>query len=236
MNTTIQKMNNTKIDDLKLRIIALISKMPSQKFSVDKIKKMLLQDDIKTNYATVYRKVDSLISQDIFSKSMYGMASEIKINLESDNTLSLLSLIENKKTESFFKNLKGNIKIGLQEIKGDIKDIIEIKFVVIFGSFAKGKQRSDSDLDILVLFEASKLIKNKDYEDNIKSSIKSILKTSELRGSVRINPIIIDSDENCEMILNSENNVGKEALLNHIILKGDIEYWREIAKCYQKQN
>ncbi|MCK5283676.1 MAG: nucleotidyltransferase domain-containing protein, partial [Nanoarchaeota archaeon] len=166
-------MNNTKIDDLKLRIIELMSKTPSQKFSVDKIKKMLLQDDIKTNYATVYRKVDSLINQDIFSKSMYGMASEIKINLESDNTLSLLSLIENKKTDVFFNNLKGNIKIGLQEIKGDIKDIIEIKFVVIFGSFAKGKQRSDSDLDILVLFEASKLIKNKDYEDNIKSSIKS---------------------------------------------------------------
>jgi predicted nucleotidyltransferase len=236
MNTIIQKMNNTKIDELKLDIIELVSKSPSEKFSVDKIKKLLIENGLKTNYATVYRKVDSLTSQSILMKSMYGMTSEIKINLESDNTLSLLSFIENKRTKTFIEKLKGSIKISLNEIKTEINDIIEIKCVIIFGSFAKDKQRADSDLDILIIFEPSKLIKNKNYEEDIKSSIKSILKTSELRGGVQINPIIVSSEENIEMLSSSENNVGKEALINHIIIKGDLEYWREVAKCCRKLN
>ena len=229
-------MNNTKIDDLKLMIIELISKTPFEKFSVDKIKNLIIQNRIKTNYATIYRKVDSLIEQNILIKSMYGMTSEIKINFQSDHTLSLLSFIENKKLEFLLENLVGNMKMSLQEIKKDIKDIMELKCVLVFGSYAKGAQRTNSDLDILIIFETSILVKNKNYEEDIKSSIRGILKTSELRGSVKINPIIVNSLENREMILNSENNVGKEALLNHVILKGHTEYWREVAKCYQKQN
>ena len=91
-------------------------------------------------------------------------------------------------------------------------------------------------MDILVIFEASNLIKSKNYEEAIRNSIRGIIKTSELRGGLKINPIIISSEENREMIINKENNVGKEALLNHIILKGYTEYWREISKCYQKQS
>lgn len=229
-------MNNTKIDDLKLTIIELISKTPFEKFSVDKIKKLVIQSGVKTNYATIYRKVDSLIEQNILVKSMYGMTSDIKINLQSDNALSLLSLIENKKSESFLNNLKGNTKISLLEIKKDVKDVMELKTVIIFGSYAKGTQTATSDLDILVIFEASKLIKNKNYVEEIRGSIRGILKTNELRGGAKINPIIVNSEENREMINNQENNVGKEALLNHIVLKGDTEYWREIAKCYPKLN
>jgi predicted nucleotidyltransferase len=229
-------MDNTKIDTLKLKIIEIISKIPFEKLSVDKIRKLLIQEGVNANYATTYRKVDSLKNQNILIKSMYGMSSEITLNLQSDNTLSLLSLIENSKSEEFFQNLKGNIKISLQEIKNDMAEIIEIRSVLIFGSYAKGKQKPDSDLDILILFEPSKLIKNKNYEEDIKSGIISILRTVELRSSLKINPIIVSIDENCEMILNQESNVGKEALLNHLILKGNTEYWRSIAKCYQKQS
>lgn len=232
MNTIIQKMNNTiqklKIDELMLKVIELVSKFPFEAFTVDKIRKSIRT----TNYATMYRKIDYLVEQKILSKSMYGMASQIRINLQNENTISLLSLIETKKFEQFFIRLKGNLFTSINEIIKDTRMISEFKCVLIFGSYAKGAQTAKSDLDLLVIYEASSLIHKENYEhyvNEIKKSMRGIIKTSELRGGPTINPIIVSTEEHKEMILNKEHNVGKETLLNHVILKGYREYWEEIA-------
>ena len=235
MNTTIQKMTNTiqntKIDELSLDVIDLVSKYPFESFTIDKIKE-LISKNTKTNYATIYRKVDSLVNQGILSKSKYGMASKININLGNEQTLSLLAFVEAKKLEKFLNKLKGNLSISMNEI---IKDTTpENKCIIVFGSYAKGNQTKESDLDIFEIYEPSKYVQPQNFDyyiDGLKKSIRGMLKTSELRGGPKINPIIVSSSEHKEMILNKEVNVAKEVLLNHIILKGFSEYWREIAIC-----
>jgi len=237
MDTTIHKMDNTiqdtKIDELSLDIIELVSKYPFETFTVDKIKE-LISKHADTSYATVYRKVESLVEQHILNKSMYGMASQIKINLDNEKTISLLSLIEANKLEKFFKKLKGNLSISVNEIIKDTSELSDVKCVFIFGSYANGTQTKESDLDIFVIEEPSKEVTKEHYVAYLKairSSMIGILRTSELRGGPKINPIIVTSSEHKEMILNKEVNVAKETLLNHIILKGFSEYWREIANC-----
>ena len=241
MNTTIQKMNNTiqntKIDESFLDIIELVSKHPFEAFTIDKIKKLISKQTDK-NYATIYRKVESLVNQGILSKSMYGMASQIRIDLNNPKTISILSLIETKKHARFLIKLKGTLFASVNEIIKGTSKLSEFICVIIFGSYAKGRQNKNSDLDILVIYELPSLInlsreQYSKYNEDIRHSIRGVLKTSELRGGPKISPIIISSVEHKGMILNKEINVAKETLLNHLILKGFNEYWREISICRQ---
>ncbi len=242
MNTIIQKMDNTiqntKIDELSLDIVELVSKHPFEVFTIDVIKdKISKQGDVK-NYATMYRKVESLVNQGILAKSMYGMASQIRINLENAKTISILSLIETKKHARFLNKLKGTLFTSINEIIKETSKLLEFIGVIIFGSYAKGRQTKDSDLDVLVIYGLPSLInlsqeQSTKYQEDIKHSMIGILKKSELRGGPKINSIIVSINEHKEMILNKEVNVAKETLLNHIILKGFSEYWREIAICKQ---
>lgn len=45
------------------------------------------------------------------------------------------------------------IRTVLYDLKNEIKDKYKAQIVGIFGSFAKGKQKRGSDLDVLVIFE-----------------------------------------------------------------------------------
>ena len=164
------------------------------------------------------------------------MASQIRINLGNNNTIGLLSLIETEKFKEFYRNLKGNIKTTVGEIAKDVSTILEIKCVLIFGSYAKGRQTKESDLDILVIYQKSELIKKLNYDEEIKKSMRGIIKTSELRGGPKINSIIVNEEEHSEMVLSNQPNVGKEALLNNIILKGYEQYWREIGNAIKERD
>lgn len=222
---------NIKIDEMKLKIVEIVSKSPFEYFTIEKINKSVAG---KTNYPTIYRKVDSLIKEGILSKSMYGMASQIKINLKNEKTISLLSLVEAKRFELFFGKLKGALAASIYEITKDTKDLAEFNCILIFGSYAKGTQTKDSDIDMLIVYEPSKFIHKNLYEQyikEIKSSMIGIIKVNELRGGAKINPIIVSGEEHKEMIANKEKNVGKETLLNHIVLKGYSKYWTEISRC-----
>ena len=118
MDNTVQ---NTKIDELLLDIIELISKHPFEVFTIDKIKE-LISKQADTSYATIYRKVESLVNQGILSKSMYGMASQIRIDLNNPKTISILSLIETKRHARFLIKLKGTLFASVNEIiKGTSK-------------------------------------------------------------------------------------------------------------------
>lgn len=228
MNNTIQ---NTKIDEMKLRIVETVSRLPFEYFTVEKIRESV---NGKTSYPTTHRKVDSLVKEGILSKSMYGMASQIKINIKNEKTISLLSLIETKKFELFFGKLKGALSTSIREITKDTGNIPEFKCVLIFGSYAKGTQARESDIDILIIYEPSKFIPKEGYEQyirDIKSSMTGIIKVNELRGGARVNPILVSNEEHKEMLVNKEINVAKETLLKHIILKGYSEYWVEISRC-----
>ena len=223
---------NLIIGGFTLKVIDFLAKHPTESFTIDNIRKLVKG----SNYATIYRKVHLLVKQGILLKSLYGMASQIRINLDNNNTISLLSFIEAEKFKEFYKNLRGDIKTAISEIIKDASPVMEIKCAIIFGSYAKGNQTTKSDLDILIAYNKSNLIKNLSYDEEIKKTIMSIIKTSELRGGPKINPIIVNEEEHSEMIFNNQLNIGKETLLNHIILKGYEEYWRGIGNAVKERS
>lgn len=244
MNTTIHKMNTAiqevKIDKLKLQILDLISKTPTKPFTVDKIKELTKEAGINSNYATIYRKVESLIKMGALSNTKYGMANQIKIDLQNENTLTLLALNETYKLEEFLNKLNNSTASSIKEIINDSSKMIELKCVVIFGSYAKNKYTPHSDLDILIIDEAPYMVKNtfpqeklEEYVEGSRKFIKSMLNTSMLRGGPQISEFIINKEDHKSMIRNKEENIAKESLNDHIILKGFIEYWKEIGEAIE---
>ena len=172
---------NTKIDALSLEILAFISTSPFLPFTIERIKESISKQR-DTNYATIYRKIESLVNQGILQKSMYGMASQITLSLGSEKTLSVLSLIEAKKLEKFLNGLKGVLFTSINEIIKDIAPLSEIRCVVLFGSYAKGTQTKASDIDILVVYEPPSFLAPDLlalYTEEIPKSVRGILKRSE---------------------------------------------------------
>jgi predicted nucleotidyltransferase len=83
---------------------------------------------------------------------------------------------------------------------------------VSFGSsYAKGTQTAKSDVDILVINEKGE--RKPDF-----SRYETIFK-------VRINPNYVTPEEFTAMLKESEENVGKQALKNHIILYHPELFW-----------
>ncbi len=56
--------------------------------------------------------------------------------------------LKKTRTESPLKDLLQELKDGLQKRYGS-----KLKSIMLFGSYAKGEQRSDSDIDIAVILE-----------------------------------------------------------------------------------
>lgn len=204
--------NNIHIDKNTLQMLTHLAKTPKRVLTIDRLNK-----ELKTSYATAYRRVDSLVRQNLIKKSKYGAASQLKINL-SKKTILILSLAETERLESFKKSIKASTRLILEQLART-----EARSTMIFGSYAKGGALPDSDMDILVIAESN--------SKRIRDTIRNI----RLRTQIKINPIIIDPAEHMEMIMNNEDNVGKETLENHIIISGECEYWGDIARCYPEE-
>lgn len=200
-------MNITK---LSVEFLEYLSKRPWSYYTILKLSK-----ELNTSYPKAFRTTEILRKQGLVKKEKYGNASSIRINL-SDKTTHLLSYIEAEKRERFLQKFVLNIDLSI---------------CLVFGSYAKNSQKKGSDIDIL-LIQNNYSIKPEDFYNKAINTIK----TAELTTPVSINPVIITSEEHCRMLKSKESNVAQEALENHIILAGENEYWKEIVRCFQKEN
>jgi len=82
---------------------------------------------------------------------------------------------------------------------------------VLFGSYAKNTSTEQSDIDLLVINSSGKkTLSFSKYETLFKK---------------RINPIFITFQEFKKMLKEKEENVGKQALKDHIILNNPEKFW-----------
>ena len=107
------------------------------------------------------------------------------------------------KTQQAFQNYPVLAKIA-EETTG---------IALVFGSYAKGTQTKDSDIDILVVGES-----------NTRRFSKQ-----QLLFKKQINPITITHEEFAAMLRADEENVVKQALRDHIILSGHEAFWKEVS-------
>jgi len=189
------KKHNTKI-----KILNLLLSHKSQQFTINNIAK-----SIGVDYKTVYLEVQNLIKNNIIDAKSIGHTTLCSLMLKEFN--SDIFMAESTRREELFKNKNLNVLCSyFQEIK-------EPFFILLlFGSYASGKARKNSDIDIMLIVDNEKLT------SQIKNKAKLI--------PLNIHLVAFTSEEFLSQLRTTEFNVGKEAFNNNIILFGIEDYYR----------
>jgi len=109
-----------------------------------------------------------------------------------------------------------------------INEIIEISPVkdfslIVFGSYAKKKQKKDSDLDICLLVKSQ----------NEKKIILPYINEVKLNYPVEIDTYFITYPDFLKMLLNREENLGKQIFRKHIVFYNSGIYYNLLKEAYK---
>ena len=157
-------------------------------------------------YASFYRYVKQLTDQKVLRIKLVGQAKVVTLNLTHPVLKAHLVHSSFAESQEFLKTQPIIRKIAHDL---DTRDI-----VIVFGSYAKGKQMEKSDIDMLII--------NKDGKRTISFS------KAELLYKKKINPIFITKKEFRDMLKENEENVGKQVLKYHIILNNPDKFWEVV--------
>ncbi len=182
--------------DNNLKIINYLGKHIKQSFTMLELSKAT-----KIPYATFYRTIQKM--KDVVTVQTVGKAKTITLNTKNTAIKSYLTISsEEEKKEFLEKQLI---------IKKIVQEVNTSDIVILFGSVAKGTEKTTSDIDLLII--------NKKGEKSLSFS------KYELLFKKKINPIFITKSEFIQMLQEKEENVGKQALENHIILNNPERFW-----------
>jgi len=182
--------------DNRLKIINFLGKNPDRFYTMNELSKLL-----KIPYATFYRTVQQM--EDILIIDAVGKAKTVQLNTEHPIARAHLTVASYEEKKEYLKN---------QPIIRKISNELAInEIIILFGSYAKGNPTEKSDIDLLII--------NKDGKKTISFS------KYELLYKKKINPIFVTKKEFSAMLLAHDENIGKQALHNHIILNNPEGFW-----------
>ncbi len=192
----------------QLRIIELLLSTETP-LSIREISRRLSQ-----SYPLVYNNIQELHRNKILLKQEVPPAQIITLNPLAD--LQVLIAAENLKKENFLCKHKW-VKLFLT----DFQTFSSTSYfsVIVFGSYAKGKEHKSSDLDLLLI-----------TPDNVFSTeVNSALARCYTKAKKHI--VIVTEREFSEMLAKPlELNVGNEVIKNHIILYGAEQYYAQLKR------
>ncbi len=185
--------------DNKLKIVNYLGKHLGQSFTMLELSKAT-----KVPYATFYRTIQEM--KDLVKIRAVGKSKIVSLNTDNTAIKSYLTISSEEEKKEFLKKQPIVSKIASEL---DTKDT-----VVLFGSYAKGSERENSDIDLLIISKKG---------DKSLSFLKY-----ELLFKKKINPIFITKSELVRMLRDKDENVGKQALKSHIILSNPESFWESV--------
>ncbi|MEA3378800.1 MAG: nucleotidyltransferase domain-containing protein [Nanoarchaeota archaeon] len=189
-----------KITENTLQVLSLFTNDFSREYYIREVKKLL-----KISPRTAQLILEDLEDKGVIESKIRGKIRTYKIKL-SEFTRRYLIFVEQYKAISF---LESNLMLKeiIEKITPNIKGI-----GVIFGSYVKGIQKKESDLDIFVAG---------DYN---KEEIKKVSRNLGIDISVKCYPIkTFEKNINTDILL-------KEILKNHIVFVNVEQFIQKVLK------
>ncbi len=185
--------------DNRLKIINYLGKNLHKHFTMHELSKLL-----KIPYASFYRTIQKM--KELLVIEITGRAKTIKLNLELKIIKSYLAITSEMEKKEYLQK---------QPIIKKITNEIETNdLVVLFGSYAKNIHTEKSDIDLLII--------------NNKGDRSISFSKYEMLFKKKINAIFVTKKEFQLMLKEKEENVGKQVLKNHIVLKNPEKFWEVV--------
>lgn len=189
----------------EIAILKAFASKITESFTIREIAKR-----VKQNYSIVYSATQDLHKNGFLIKDKHKNFSLNKKNYQD------LAYIEQLRAEEFLKKNK-NIALFAEGVIKETK--LGFFSLLIFGSYAEGKQTKKSDVDVLMIIE--------NLEDTEKTE-RWLQQVSERYGNFHCN--VIGKESAKEMAAQREKlNVINETLNKHIIFFGAEDYYRLIS-------
>src|SRR3989344_4429659 len=130
------------ITEKRLKIFEVFAKKPFAEYTRKEVKK---ESKEKSNNALALA-INLLKKEEVLIERRIGRSGLLTLNLEHDLTYYYLTLCNNKR-------ILQNVKQALGSLKKEISEKTPFYSITIFGSYAFGKQKKDSDLDVAVFID-----------------------------------------------------------------------------------
>ncbi|MBU0628911.1 MAG: nucleotidyltransferase domain-containing protein, partial [Nanoarchaeota archaeon] len=176
--------------------------------------------DTKLMYVTVHKIVPILLKRKIVKQERKGKANLISIDFENAKIDDLSSAILHEKSKLMKKHPQ--IAILIKDIEEALSGKLYI--LLLFGSYAKEKEKKGSDVDLLFI------ISDRKDTEAYKEKINKALKLSTLKKDFNI----VTTDDFINM-LNQKYTVGREAFEQGMVLFGIEPYYAMVKEHAKKR-
>ena len=208
INRSINKPIN--YEDTENKILGNLLRTPLESKSMHQLAK-----ETKLSYVTVFKIIPILVKKELVKLEKKGKSSLISVNLEKADISKLSSAILYERRQFLRKHL--GINVLLNDIMEKLAD--ELYVSVLFGSFAKGTSKKDSDIDLLFI------ISKKEDTDRFKEKINKVLGL--FPQKVEYNVVVTES---FMAMLNEKYTVGWSILRHGLVLFGAEQYYSMVRE------
>jgi predicted nucleotidyltransferase len=165
----------------------------------------------KSNSA-VQKAITKFQTEGLVKKKEVGNIILYSADLTNTNTLSYFDILTKERLPPLAKN---TIKIIKEEL-------INTTFtsIALFGSYAEGKQKEKSDLDIAIFVNSQ--------EDKKRCELS--MKTAELKSILKIDAHIITKEEMLQMLKDKHENLGKQIAHKHLMIQNPTIFYSIIEE------
>lgn len=196
-------MNNYK--DTENKIIGNLLRTPLERKSQHQ-----LAQETKLSYVTVHKIIPTLVRKKFLKLEKQGRANLISVDLEHAPVDALSAAIFHEKN-NFFKS-SPKLKVLSQDMERALASIFYC--AILFGSYAQGKEKKDSDIDLLFI------VPSQDDTEKYREKINKALTL--IPGEKHI--VVVSTLDFIDM-LNQKNTVGRAAFQRGIVLFGTEQYY-----------
>jgi predicted nucleotidyltransferase len=185
------------ISEKQLKIFEIFAKKPFAEYTRKEVK---AKSKEKSNNALALA-INLLKKEEVLIEKKIGRSGLLNLNLENDATYYYIAISNNNR-------ISNNIRSALEELKKEISEETPFYSIAIFGSYAVGEQKKDSDLDIAILID----------NENIRKKIVALTNSAKLKSTLEMDIHVIPRSEMIEMLMNKEENLGKQIARKHLTI------------------
>ncbi|MFA6088711.1 MAG: nucleotidyltransferase domain-containing protein [Candidatus Woesearchaeota archaeon] len=192
----------------QIKIFEVFLRKPYREFTYKEIKDFSKE---KSN-SIIQKSIVTFLTEELVKKREVGNIILYAVNLENSVIFSYFNILIKEKMSKLIKN---SLKIIKEELSG-----IEFVSIVLFGSYAQGKQTEKSDFDIAIFVNSS------DDKKNCELSMKS----AELKSILKLDFHVITKHEMLQMLKDKYENLGKQIAYKHIVIQNPEIFYSIISE------